>query len=86
MIYSDGDPTLFMVAHEHTYFFQWSASLDKVTQKYIKPSLQFEHKQLCKDYKDAKIIYDVETMYYVICSWWLSSGAATEKGILGLSE
>ena len=39
MIYSNGDPTLSMVAHEHICFFHWSASLDKVTQKYMKVSL-----------------------------------------------
>jgi hypothetical protein len=55
-------------------------------QKYIKPSLQFQDKQLCKDYKDAKTIDEAETKYHVIRSWWLSSGAATEEGILGLSE
>ena len=54
MIYGDSDPTLPMVAHERTCLFHWSTSFDKVTQKYIKPSLQFQHKQLCKDYKDAK--------------------------------
>ena len=47
-------------------FFHWSVSLDKVTQKYIKPSLQFQHKQLCKNYKDAKIMDNVETKYYII--------------------
>ena len=86
MIYSDDDPTLPMVACERICFFHQSASLDKVTQKYIKPSLQFQHKQFCNDYKDAKTMDDVETKYYVICSWWLSSGAATEEGILGLSK
>ena len=29
---------------------------------------------------------DVETMYYIMRSWWLSSGAATKEGIIGLSE
>ena len=38
MIYGDGDPTLSMVVRERT------TSLDKVTQKYIKLSLQFQHK------------------------------------------
>ena len=46
----------------------FTESLDKVTQKYIKPSLQFQHKQLCKDYKDAKTMDDAETKYYVIRS------------------
>ena len=41
IIYGDGDPSLPMVAREHTCISNWSASLDKVTQKYIKPSLQF---------------------------------------------
>ena len=85
-VYGDGDPSLPMVARERTCLFHWSASLDKVTQKYIKPSLQFQHKQICKDYKDAKTMDDAETKYHVIRSWWLSSGAATEEGILGLSE
>ena len=86
MIYGDGDPILPMVARERTCLFHWFASLDKVTQKYIKLSLQFQYKQLCKDYKDAKTMDDAETKYYVICSWWLSSGATTEEGILGLSK
>ena len=29
---------------------------------------------------------DAGTKYYVIHSWWLSSGAATKEGILGLSD
>ena len=48
-----------------------------MTQKYIKLSLHFQHKQICKDYKDAKIMDDVETKNCVIRSWWLSPGAAT---------
>ena len=86
MIYHDGVSILPMIAREHTYFFHCSPSLDKVTHKYIKPSLQFQHKQFCKDYKHAKIIDDVETKYYVIRSWWFSSGAATKEGILGFLE
>ena len=86
MIYGDGDPTLPMVVRERTCLFHWYASLDNVIQKYIKPSLQFQHKQICKDYKDAKTMDDAETKYHVIRSWWLSSGAASEEGILGLSE
>lgn len=33
--------------------------LDNVSQKYIKASLQFQHKQLCKNYKDVKTINEV---------------------------
>ena len=67
-IYGEGDPSLPMVARARTCLFHWSASSDKVTQKYIKMSLQFQHKQTCKDYKNTKIINDAETQYHVICS------------------
>jgi len=85
-IYGGGDPSLPMVGRERTCLFHWSQNLDKVTQKYIKASLQFQHKQLCKDYKDAKTMDEAETKYHVIRSWWLSSGAAIEEDIHGLSE
>ena len=85
-IYRDGSLSLPMVVHERTCLFLWSTSLDKVTQKYIKPSLQFEHKQIWKDYKNAKTMDDTEAKYHVIHSWWLSSGAASEEDILGLLE
>ena len=74
-----------MVARERTCLFHWYASLDKVTKKYIKLSLQFQQKQICKDYKDAKTMDDAETKYHVIRIWWLSSRAASVEGILGLS-
>ena len=85
-IYGDGDRTLLMVANERICLFHWYANLNKVTQKYIKPSLQFQHKQLCNDYKNGKTMGNVETKYYVICFWWLSSGATTEEGIIGFLE
>ena len=68
-----------MVGSERTCIFHWSQSLDKVTQKYIKTSLQFHHKQLCKDYKDAKTIDEAETKYHVICSWWLNPELPQKK-------
>lgn len=49
-------------------------------------SLQFQHKQLCKDYKDAKIIDKADIKHHVIWSLWLSYGVATKADILGLSE
>jgi hypothetical protein len=45
-IYGVGDPSLPMVGRGRICLFQWSQNLDKVTQKYIKTSLQFQHKQL----------------------------------------
>ena len=55
-ISSEGDSTLPMVGCECTCLFYWSQRLDKVTQKYIKTSLQFQYKHLCKDYEDEKIM------------------------------
>ena len=62
-----------MEDREHTCLIYWYAYLNKVNQKSIKPSLHFQHKQICKDYKDAKTMDKLEFEYHVICSWWLSS-------------
>jgi hypothetical protein len=85
-IYGDGDPSVPLEGRERTCFFHWSANLDKITQKHIRPSLQHEHKQLCKDYKDAKSLEDADIKYHVIRAWWLSSGATTEGGMYSLSK
>ena len=55
-------------------------------QKHIQPLLQHEHKQICKDYKDAKSLEDADIKYHVIRAWWFSSGATTEEGMYSLSE
>ena len=86
MIYENGDPSLPMVACERTCLLHWSTSLDKVTQQHIRLSLQFQHKQICKDYKDAKTMNDAKTKYHVIRSWWFPFGVASKQGILGLTE
>ena len=85
-IYGDGDPLIPLEGRELTCFFHWSANLDKITQKHIRPSLQHEHKQLCKDYKDAKSLEDADIKYHVIRASWLSSGATTEEGMYSLSK
>jgi hypothetical protein len=61
--YGDYDPSLSIVGRERTCLFYWFASLEKVTQNYINPSLQFQHNQLCKDYGDAKTMDKVVTKY-----------------------
>lgn len=53
-IYKEGDSKLPKMGHECTYLFHWLSNLDKVTHEYMKASLQFHHKQLCKDYKDVQ--------------------------------
>lgn len=59
--YGDGDPSLPMVNRKCICLFHWSASLGKVTQKFINASLQFQYNQLCKDYKDAKTMNGTKT-------------------------
>jgi hypothetical protein len=58
----------------------------KIAQIYIKSSLQFHHKQICKYYKDTPTIKDVETKYLVMCSWWSSSSIATKEVYMVLLE
>ena len=83
-IYIESDPSWSMVGHKCICLFHLSQSLHKVTQKYIKASLQFKHKCLCKNYKDAKQTDKAKTKYHVFRSRWLSTGVAIEEGILGL--
>lgn len=52
-IHGKGNPSLPIVGCKRTYLFYWSQRLYKVTQKYIKASLQPQHKHLFKDYKNA---------------------------------
>ena len=63
-IYRGNDLRLPMVDQERTC--HWSISLDKVMQENIKANLQFQHKQLWKDYKDVKTIDNANTKYHMI--------------------
>ena len=84
-IYGDGDPTLPWSAMSALILY-WSTGLGKLKQKYNKSSLQFQHKQICKDYKDAKTMDDVDTKYHVNCSCWLSFGVAIDEDLLKLQN
>ena len=85
-IYSYSDSNMPMVSHVCTCSFHWFVSLDKVTQKYNRPSLHFQHEQICKDYNDTKAMSDDEIEYHVICLQQLSSEATTKEDILRLSK
>jgi hypothetical protein len=85
-VYGGGDENTPMKDKERTCLYHWSVNLDKYTQKYIKPSMQAHHKQLCQAYKNAKSLEEAETQFHVIKNWWLSSGAATEDGVTHLQE
>lgn len=52
-IQGNGDPSVPTRDCKHTGIFHWFTNLEWIRQKYIKPSLQFQHKHICKDYKDV---------------------------------
>lgn len=70
-----------MENRERTCLLHCATSLQKHTKKFIRGSFQHQHTQLCKQYKDSKIMDEAETRYLAIRSWWLSSGAADEEAL-----
>ena len=80
-IYGTGDPKQPMENRERTCLLHWTTSLNRHTQKFIKPDMQFQHNLLCKQYKNSKSMEEAETRYLAIRAWWLSSGAASEDAI-----
>ncbi len=85
-VYGTGDPHIPMLDKERSCFFHFMANLDKYTTKYIKLSMQAQHKKLCLEYRDCKTQSDADAKYLAIRGWWLSSGAATEDALYSLSE
>ena len=79
IVYGGGDPTVLMENRERTCLFNWS--LEKHTKADIRGDLQEQHRQLCKQYKNASSMDDVEVRYFAIKAWWLSSGATTTEGL-----
>ena len=80
IIYGSGDKAVPMENQEKRCLFHWTQSLEKHTKADIRLDLQSQHRQLCKQYKDAKTSAEAESRYLAIRSWWLSSGATTEEG------
>jgi hypothetical protein len=62
-----------------------SLSLDTVIGEKYKGKhlsyLQDQHRQLCKQYKNAISFTEAETHYHAIIRWWHSSGATTDEGL-----
>lgn len=85
-VYGSGNPDEPMEDRERTCFYHWSANLDKYTTKYIKPEMQFQHKQLCRNYRDAKTQREADEKYHTIRAWWATSGAARDECLSSLSE
>jgi hypothetical protein len=70
-----------MVDKERTCLFHWTQSLEKHTKADIRQDLQYQHRVLCQQYKNAKSMAEAETKFLAIQAWWMSSGAATEQAL-----
>ena len=81
IVYGSGDAAEPMPNRERTCLFHWAQSMEKHTKADIRQDLQDQHRQLCKQYKNAKSMAEAETKYLAIRAWWLSSGAASEEGL-----
>jgi hypothetical protein len=53
--------------------------LEKHTKANIRQDLQYQHRILCQQYKNAKSMAEAETKFLAIRAWWMSSGAATKQ-------
>ena len=84
IIYGSGDAKIQMEDRERTCLFHWTQSLEKHTKADIRPDLQEQHRHLCKQYKNANSLEEAKTKYLAIRSWWLSSGATTDEGLVRL--
>jgi hypothetical protein len=81
IIYGSGDASEKMVDRERTCLFHWTQSLEKHTKADIRQDLQYQHRILCQQYKNAKSMAEAETKFLAIRTWWMSSGAATEQAL-----
>jgi hypothetical protein len=81
VIYGSGDATIPMKDQERTCLFHWAQSLEKHTKADICADLQHQHRQLCRQYKNAALASESETRYLAIRAWWLSSGATSNEGL-----
>ena len=81
VIYGSGDAKVPMKDQERTCLFYWAQSLEKHTKADIRANLQHQHKQLCRQYKNATSTSELDTRYLAIRAWWLSSRATSEEGL-----
>lgn len=86
IVFGTEDPKVPMPGRERTCLFQWTQSLDRHTKADIKPDMQSMHRQLCKQYKDAKTMGEANTLFQTIRAWWYSSGAASEDSMRALED
>jgi hypothetical protein len=66
VIYGSGDATIPMKDQERTCLFHWAQSLEKHTKADIRADLQYQHRQLCRQYKNAVSASKSKTQYLAI--------------------
>ena len=81
IIYGSGNASERMVDRERTCLFHWRQSLEQHTNANIRQDLRAQHIKLCQQYKNATTLAEAETKFLAIRAWWMSSGAATGKGL-----
>jgi hypothetical protein len=64
VIYGSGDATIPMKDQERTCLFHWAKFLEKHTKVDIRADLQYQHRQLCRQYKNAASASESETRYW----------------------
>jgi hypothetical protein len=63
VIYGSSDATIPMKDQERTYLFHWAQSLEKHTKADIQTDLQYQHQQLCRQYKNTTSASESKTRY-----------------------
>ena len=57
---------------KYLYFFHWMNSLNKLITKYVVQGFKKEHKQLCTQWRCAKLEEDATNLFRKIRGWWTS--------------
>jgi hypothetical protein len=67
IVYGSRHPFVRMIDKECTCLFHWIQSFDKHTKQLIKLEFQDQHISFCHQYKGAKSLGEVESLYVLIC-------------------
>jgi hypothetical protein len=74
VIYGNGKKEDRMDDREKTCQFHWTQSMVKYTEKYIPEEFWEQHKKMCHQYRTARTMDKVESMYHGLCAWWVTAG------------
>jgi len=86
IIYGSGHPYVRMIDKECTCLFHWIQSFNKHTKQLKKLEFQDQHISLCHQYKGAKSLGEVESLYVLIFCWWFLFEVAFEVGVHELNN